>query len=332
MEDPEPIQPGEIAGPGSIGTSPSLPWQPARPPSPVSPGPTAPSPINPAATPGSPCTACGSAVPVANGQEVAFANPSDANAIVLCQINGAFPSLSAEKEFAQLLRQADFTGVTDRQTMHSVLAKPETRYLARRVCFLATPYNGGAAPAYVVVPEDPQDLTLLVDTLNRPASSSEFDVLKGTIIGIAPPSMCAQQLPVLAFRQLYSFSTKAFLAEIPRPDKTAKASFEAAADELFHRGMQVASNATGPLRGLAYALLSYAGIYQLVAAKYSENSALVHLGVSQARDRPDRSDIHLGFVKRDTGFREDYCFAVNIGGPFEYLDEPLRPCFSVTLP
>jgi hypothetical protein len=234
-----------------------------------------------------------------------------------------------EKEFAQLLGQKDFKGLTDRQTMYSILSRPENRYLARRMCFLLTPYGTGASPAYVLTPEQPDDLDLLIDTLKRPASSTEFDVVKGQVTGIAAPALCnAQQLPILSFYQLYSFGLDEFLGALPRPDKMAEGEFKAACDELFHRALYLASNASGPTLGLSYAILSYAGLYKLVAEKYQQNYSLADIDVKPSRATPGAADIWLKFTERQTGFSETYCFTVNYSGPFAFLEEPLHPCFG----
>jgi hypothetical protein len=266
------------------------------------------------------CPTCGGGIP-ASGQT---------QATLVGTVTAAFPSLSVEKEFAQLLGQKDFSGFTDRQTMHAVLVKPEHRYLARRMCFMHTPYGAGTSPAYVLVPEEPEDISLLVDTLERPLSTSEFDVAKGRIVGMAPPAMCnAQQLPILAFSQLYSFGLDAFLEPIPRPKEIPAAEFKRACEELFHRAMRLASNATGITLGLSYAVLSYAGLYKLVAEKFNENSSLAHIGVSQSKANPNCADIRLKFVRRDTGFVEWHRFVVNCGGTFQYLEELLHPSLEM---
>jgi len=252
---------------------------------------------------------------------------SQAQATVVGTITAAFPSLSVEKEFAQRLGQKDFKGFTDRQTMHAILTKAEHRYLARKICFMLTPYGGGSSPAYILLPEEPSDLTLLLDTLRRSPNTSEFDVVKGRIVGLAPPALCnAQQLPVLAFSQLYSFSAQTLIESIPQLEKADAKAFVTAADDAFHRIMRLASNATGPSRALAYAALSYAGLYRLVAEKAGENSSLSQVAVNQPQSNPDLAEVRLKFVRRDTGFSETYCFVVNVGGPFEYLEEPLHPC------
>lgn len=273
------------------------------------------------------CASCGSGLPA--GTPAAPPVQVPAAVVAVGAITCAFPSLSVEKEFAQLLGQKDFNGFTDRQTMYSILSKPENRYLARRMCFLLTPYGTGASPAYVLMPEEQDDIDLLVDTLKRPVSSTEFDVVKGQVIGIAPPALCnAQQLPVLSFYQLYSFGLEEFLGALPRPDKMAEAEFKTACDEVFHRALHLASNASGPMLGLSYAILSYAGLYKLVAEKYQHNYSLANLEVRTSQVTGGSADIWLKFVDRKTSFTETYCFTVNYSGPFAFLQEPLHPCFG----
>jgi hypothetical protein len=213
--------------------------------------------------------------------------------------------------------------------MYSVLSRPENRYLARLMCFLLTPYGTGASPAYVLIPQQQDDLDLLIDTLKRPLSSTEFDVVKGQVVGIAPPALCnAQQLPILSFYQLYSFGLDEFLGALPRPDKMKEDEFKAACDELFHRALYLASNASGPTLGLSYAILSYAGLYRLVAEKYQQDYSLADIDVRTSRATAGSADIWLKFIERKTGFSETYCFTVNYSGPFAFLEEPLHPCFG----
>lgn len=286
--------------------------------------PVAPSSPMPAAGSRSTCTSCGSpSAPTPGGQS---------QAILIGTVTAAFPSLSVEKEFAQLLNNPDFKGLTDRQTMYAVLSKPENRYLARRMCFMHTPYGSGSSPSFVLLPEERDDLPLLIDTLKRPVTTEELDVAKGRIVGIAPPALCnAQQLPILSFYHLSSFPVEAFLKAIPRPEKIPAKEFHAAAEEMFYRIIRTASNATGPNRALAYAGLSYAALYKLIAEKFNDNASLSEIRVASARSDPDRSDVRLKFIRRDTGFSETFCFSVNTGGQFEYLEEALHPCFEAPI-
>jgi hypothetical protein len=293
-----------------------------------------------AATPASrspavtPCSTCGHIAAPAGNQDQPQAMIAHVHSRVTAvgTVNAAFPSLAVEKKFAQLLGHRDFKGFTDRETMHSVLVRRENRNLAWQMCFTHTPYNAGPSPAYVLWPQHSEDLEVLVDTLTRSPSTSEFDVVEGTIQGYAPPEMCnGQQIPLLVFSQLTSFSLETFTGSMPRPKGIEAEKFNAAVDETFHRALREASNATGPRLGLTFAVLQYAGFYHLVAEKFGENSALTGIEVSQAPKDPDRADIRLRFEKRDTGFREVYCFAVNYGGPFDYLEELLHPCIDISV-
>src|SRR5215212_7444387 len=48
-----------------------------------------------------------------------------------------FPTLAAEKEFAQTTGRAEGTaGLTDREATHSVLSDRANRYLVRQLCFV----------------------------------------------------------------------------------------------------------------------------------------------------------------------------------------------------
>jgi len=44
-----------------------------------------------------------------------------------------FPSPGVEKEFARAAGVTETTGLTDRETFHAVLSKPENRYIARKI-------------------------------------------------------------------------------------------------------------------------------------------------------------------------------------------------------
>src|SRR5262245_34396535 len=46
------------------------------------------------------------------------------------------PSISVEKELAQVIGRTDARGLTDRQALHAALAKPENRYLVRLLCWV----------------------------------------------------------------------------------------------------------------------------------------------------------------------------------------------------
>ena len=52
------------------------------------------------------------------------------------QIEARLPRLSVEKEFAQAAGRAETAGQTDQQVFYNVLSTPESRYLARQMCWV----------------------------------------------------------------------------------------------------------------------------------------------------------------------------------------------------
>src|ERR1051325_9299496 len=55
---------------------------------------------------------------------------------VIGRIEPRFPSLSVEKELAQVTGRAETTGLTDRQALQSVLSNRDNRYLVRQLCWV----------------------------------------------------------------------------------------------------------------------------------------------------------------------------------------------------
>src|SRR5215475_14988168 len=52
------------------------------------------------------------------------------------RIEARFPRVSVEKEFAQAAGRAETAGQTDRQAFYNGLSQPESRYLARQLCWV----------------------------------------------------------------------------------------------------------------------------------------------------------------------------------------------------
>jgi hypothetical protein len=74
------------------------------------------------------------------------------------RVQSRFPSLSIEKEFAQVESRSDVTGPTDHQVFSGLLGAPENRYLARRMNWVLTTQD---VASYLL---DHRDLTA-VETL-----------------------------------------------------------------------------------------------------------------------------------------------------------------------
>src|SRR4051794_5173436 len=73
----------------------------------------------------------------------------------LGQIEPRFPSLSVEKEFAQVIGRAGTDGLTDHEPLQPVLSDRPNRYLARQLCWVFT-IEG--LKTCLLTPSDPADL------------------------------------------------------------------------------------------------------------------------------------------------------------------------------
>ena len=102
-----------------------------------------------------PCPTCGGA-----------ALPA-AHVYAIGRIEARFPSLSVEKEFAQAAGRGETAGQTDQEMFYNFLSKPESRYLARQLCWVLTIQG---LETYLVHPRDPRDFDRLVEAI-RPRPS-----------------------------------------------------------------------------------------------------------------------------------------------------------------
>jgi cyclic patellamide precursor peptide PatG len=298
----------------------SLPADPDRPTARIAPS------INPRASAISPqaCSAC-EATDVAVGAAVA---PSWVYA--LGNIEVRFPSVSVEKEFAQVVGREKTTGQTDRQTLHTVLSKDENRYLARQCCFVMT-IEG--LETYILRPRDPTDLGLLVESVRAKPTPMDLDVVIGIKGPIAPPQMCNGLLvPVVVFDQIYSFDRETLIKSIPRPEKTSAEKFELAAEELFDRIMQMTDNAGGTdqNRAMNYLALRYQAIYVKAAEYFAQNCSLTGVDVRGSALSGVRNvlDVIFSYTNRNTDV-VDKCFVrVDVTDEFPFLVTKLSPYYD----
>ena len=115
------------------------------------------------------CPTCGAA-PATNGT----LDPSYVYAIG--RIEARFPRPSVEKEFAQATGRVETAGLTDRQAVQKLLSQRANRYLARQLCWVMT-IEG--LESYIVIPHDPADLDLLVESLRGAPSPMDLDCVIG---------------------------------------------------------------------------------------------------------------------------------------------------------
>jgi len=281
----------------------------------------------PAATAVSPqaCASCGAA-PAANG------GPTTPSSWVyaLGNIEARFPSVSVEKEFAQATGREKTAGQNDRQAFHTVLSKPENRYLVRQLCFVMT-IEG--LETYLLRPRDPADFSLLVEAIRPNPSPLDLDVVIGIKGPVAPPEMCnGLMVPIVVFDQIYSFDRDALIKSIPKPEKTSAKDFAPAAEELFDRIQQMTDNA-GAMdehRALNYLAVRYQAIYSKAAEYFAQNSSLtsVNTQISTLSGMRKILEVVFSYTNRNTDV-VDKCFArVDVTDEFPFLVTKLSPYYD----
>lgn len=246
------------------------------------------------------------------------------------RIEPRFPQLSVEKEFTQAMSRVETQGRTDREAMHATVARPENRYLARQICWLMTI---GGLETYIIVPRDPGDYDLLIEALRPTPHVTDVDVVVGIKGPIAPPAVCnGLMVPIVAFDQVYSFDVDSLIGSIPRPEKVEATHFNAVAQEVFDRVIQIADNAgaTDEHRALNYILMRYPAAYATVAEAHARNASLTAVYVLPSALTGTRRivDVIFAFTNRNTDVVEKYSVRVDVTEEFPFLLTKISPYFD----
>ena len=247
----------------------------------------------------------------------------------LGKIEPRFPRLSVEKEFAQATGRAETVNLTDRQALQQVLQ--QNRYLVRQLCWVMTV---GGLETYIVVPRDPGDANLLVETLRPNPRAGDIDLIVGMRGPLAAPEMCNGLIvPIVAFDQLYSFDRDALIASIPRPEAIPADRFAAAAAEVFDRIMLVTDNAgaTDEHRALNFLTVRYPAIYAAVADAFSRNLSLTAVDVRPSALSGVRNivDVIFSFTNRTTDVVEKQFLRVDVTEEFPFLVTRISPYYDL---
>jgi hypothetical protein len=246
------------------------------------------------------------------------------------RIEARFPRLSVEKEFAQAAGRAVTAAQTDQQVFYNVLSKPESRYLARQLCWVLMIQG---LETYIVLPRDPRDYDRLVEAIRPQPSPLDIDVVIGTRGPFAPPELCnGLMVPIVLFDQIYSFDRDALMKAIPRPEKMSDKQFKAAAGEVFDRVLQVTDNAgaTDEHRALNYLAMRYPTIYAKAAEEFARDFSLSGLEVRPSALSGTRSvlDVIFAYTHRATDFTEKFFVRVDVTEEFPFLVTKLSPYFD----
>jgi len=259
-------------------------------------------------------------------------DPAAARSLVYAvgRIEPRYPTLSVEKEFAQVAGRDGAIGLTDQQALHSLLRERSNRYLARELCWVFT-IEG--LETYILYPRDPADFDLLIESVRPLPRASDVDVVVGVLGPIAPPEMCnALMVPVVGFDQLYSFDVDSLIKSIPRPSGMKAEQFEPVAEELFMRIAQVADNAgaTDEDRALNYVSVRYPAIYHAAAEHTAAGSTLSSVEVRPSRLSGVRSvmEVVFSYTNRATDVTEKEFVRVDITEEYPFLVTKLSPYFD----
>jgi hypothetical protein len=228
--------------------------------------------------------------------------------------------------------RADTAGLTDKQALQKVLSARSNRYLVRQLCWIFT-IEG--IETYIIVPRDPADFELLVESLRPTPHRTDVDIIIGARGPIAPAEMCnGLLLPVVAFDQIYSFDVDSLLKAIPKPEKIAAKEFGAAAQDLFDRIQQMADNAgaTDEHRALNYLAVRYSAIYGKAAELYGLSESLSAVDVRPSRLGISGSrkvvDVIFSFTNRTSDVTAKWFVRVDVTDEFPFLVTKLSQYFD----
>lgn len=283
--------------------------------------------IREAVVPQAGCSTCGSG---ANGGASSAGAAAMSFIYAIGHVETRFPNLGVEKEFAQAIARTETEGMTDQQAFHAVLSARENRYLARQLCWVLSIQG---LDTYLLLPRDPADIELLIESIRPVPSPNDLDVIIGTRGPIASPEYCnGLTLPFAVLDQMYSFDRDTLIQAIPRPERATAAQFAPAAEELFARIMQLTDNAgaTNEHRALNYLVMRYPAIYAKVAEQFSHDFSLSRVDVRHSSLSATRNmvDVIFAFTNRNTDYTEKFYVRVDVTEEFPFLVTKLSPFYN----
>lgn len=242
----------------------------------------------------------------------------------LGSIEARFPSAGVEKEFAQAAHEARTINLSDREVLYNLLR--QHRYLAREVCWV---FRVQGLETYILLARDSADLDQLIEAVKPAPLGTHRDLMIGTRGPLAKPEMCNGLIvPLVLFERIYSFSVPDFLASIPLPAGADAQTFQAMAEELFWRIMQLTDNAgADPYRALNYLAVRYSAIYAHAAEMAAKDCFLSAVDVkadplSSARKI---SSVILLYTNRKTDVGERFFVRVDTTEKWPFLVSKLQP-------
>ncbi len=172
-----------------------------------------------------------------------------------------------------------------------------------------------------------------MESIRPQPSPLDLDVVIGTRAAIAPPNYCnGLTIPIVVCDQLYSFDRPSLIKAIPRPEKTEGDQFDAAAEEVLDRVLNVTDNAgaTDEHRALNYLAMRYPIIYAKTAEEFSRSFSLsgveVHSSVLSSTRRI--VEVIFSYSNRNYDFTEKFFVRVDVTEEFPFLVTRMSPYYD----
>ncbi len=278
-----------------------------------------------------PCLTCGTPATPAGVLPPASSSPGGL-VYAIGKIEPRFPSLSVEKEIAQVTGRAETAGLTDSAAFQKVLSDPDNRYLARQLCWVLAV---GGIETYVLIPRDPADLSFLIASVRPNPEPTDLDVVIGVQAGTAPPSMCnGLTLPVVAFDRVYSFDRASLLSAHPESGaKKGAPDTPASAAEVFDRILHMTGNtgATPQHRAINYLAVRFRPLYAQTATAFADGSALTSVEVRPSPLMGVRQIVAVivTYTDRVSNVETKFSVGVDVTDAFPFVIGALSPHYDV---
>jgi hypothetical protein len=248
---------------------------------------------------------------------------------VVGRLYARFPSLGAEKEYAQLTG-GDPDALVRTAALKDALSRGENRYLARQMCWVI---SGPSSDACLLVPRDGSDLAELIETLTD--DDNTVQVLVGSpALGPAMASPClVGGLPAVWPDQLLSFRRDELLEALAEASDwemrggSQPEMWRRIAGGLFdHLTQRTENRGISPVhRAMNFIALRYTPIYHLAFDAQREENALIGIDALVGGAGSERTTVDVRFAFRNirTHVVERYVCRVDVTDLFPFLTGPL---------
>jgi len=227
-------------------------------------------------------------------------NPSPSFVYAIGKVVSRFPNRSIELELAQATGRRsieDTKGITHEELIYRTLTDPNSRYIARQICYVLT-IEG--LETYILVPADPLDIDRIAQALKPvPGDTRDIDVIIGRRGPIAPPEMCnGLMIPIVIVDQIYSFDRDDLIKSIPKRKGENEEQIKNTSNTLFNHIVQIADNAgaTDEHRAINYLSVRYDEIYHRTQTMQDENYSFTAIEVRLSRLSSSRKIVDVVFT------------------------------------